>query len=61
MRGHPLDYEAWKDKFGLKDWSFDQCLPYFKAGESSDRGGDDWRGDSGDLGVSKGSFQKPII
>ena len=61
MRGHPLDYEAWKDKFGLKDWSFDKCLPYFKAGESSDRGGDDWRGDSGDLGVSKGSFQNPLF
>ena len=61
MRGHPLDYDAWKDKFGLKDWSFDQCLPYFKAGESSDRGGDDWRGDSGDLGVSKGSFQNPLF
>lgn len=61
MRGHPLDYDAWKTKFGLKDWSFDQCLPYFKAGESSDRGGDDWRGDSGDLGVSKGSFQNPLF
>jgi len=61
MRGHPLDYDTWKSEFGLKDWSFDQCLPYFKAGENSDRGGDDWRGDNGDLGVSKGSFQNPLF
>ena len=29
MRGHPLDYDNWSDKYNLKNWSFDKCLPYF--------------------------------
>jgi len=61
MRGHPLDYDRWASECGLKDWSYAHCLPYFKAGETSDRGGDEWRGDSGPLGVSKGSFDNPLF
>jgi len=61
MRGHPLDYDRWQSECGLKDWSYDQCLPYFKEGESSDRGEDEWRGGSGNLGVTKGSFDNPLF
>ena len=61
MRGHPLDYDRWQSECGLKDWSYDQCLPYFKAGESSDRGENLWRGGSGNLGVTKGSFDNPLF
>ena len=61
MRGHPLDYDRWQSECGLKDWSYDQCLPYFKAGETSDRGEDLWRGGSGNLGVTKGSFDNPLF
>ena len=60
MRGHPLDYDRWASECGLTQWRYEHCLPYFKAGETSDRGGDDWRGDSGPLGVSKGSFDNPL-
>ena len=60
MRGHPLDYDRWREEFGLEAWDYAQCLPYFKAGESSDRGGDDWRGDKGPLGVTKGSYENPL-
>lgn len=60
MRGHPLDYDRWASECGLTQWSYEHCLPYFKAGETSDRGGDDWRGDSGPLGVSKGSYENPL-
>ena len=60
MRGHPLDYDRWADELGLSDWSYAQCLPYFKAGETSDRGEDMWRGGSGPLGVSRGSFENPL-
>ena len=61
MRGHPLDYDRWQSECGLKEWSYDQCLPYFKEGENSDRGEDEWRGGSGNLGVSKGSFENPLF
>ncbi|MEQ8665458.1 MAG: choline dehydrogenase [Rhodospirillales bacterium] len=60
MRGHPRDYDRWADEFGLGKWSYDQCLPYFKAGEASDRGADDWRGADGPLGVTKGHLDNPL-
>ena len=61
MRGHPKDYDRWAGEFGLDRWSYDQCLPYFKAGEASDRGADDWRGADGPLGVTKGAYQNPLF
>ena len=60
MRGHPLDYDAWADDFNLHDWRFEQCLPYFKAGESYAGGGDTYRGDAGPLGTMRGNFENPL-
>jgi choline dehydrogenase len=61
MRGHPLDYDAWAKDHRLPGWSFADCLPYFKAGESSDRGGNIWRGDNGALGVSQSRHDSPLF
>ena len=33
VRGNPKDYDGWKD-FGLKSWSYADCLPYFKKLET---------------------------
>lgn len=60
MRGHPKDYDRWASEHGLSDWQFDRCLPYFKAGETSDRGASNWRGGSGLLGVSQAQFDNPL-
>ncbi len=60
MRGHPLDYDRWANEHGLSEWDYAKCLPYFKAGESSDRGADAWRGSNGPLGVSRGSSDNPL-
>ncbi len=61
MRGHPMDYDRWADTFGLGDWRFERCLPYFKHCESSDRGESAWRGGSGLLGVTRGTLQNPLF
>ena len=61
MRGHPLDYDRWAAHYDLPQWGFAHCLPYFMAGESSDRGADDWRGDSGPLGVTRGRLENPLF
>ena len=61
MRGHPMDYDRWAKDFGLPDWSYDRCLPYFKRCESSDRGENAWRGSSGPLGVTRGTLQNPLF
>ena len=60
MRGHPLDYDGWAADFGLPDWEFARCLPYFKAGESFAGGADPWRGGSGPLGTMKADFDNPL-
>ena len=61
MRGQPQDYDHWADAFGLTEWRYANCLPYFKAGESCDRGQSDWRGGSGPLGVTKGTLECPLF
>ena len=61
MRGHPMDYDRWAKDFGLPDWSYERCLPYFKRCESSDRGENAWRGGSGPLGVTRGTLQNPLF
>ena len=61
MRGHPLDYDHWSSSYGLKKWSFENCLPYFKKCENSDRGEDEWRGGKGPLGVTKGKLKNPLF
>ena len=61
MRGHPKDYDRWASEYGLDKWSFDQCLPYFKAGESSNRGASEWRGADGPLGVTKGDLDNALF
>lgn len=61
MRGHPLDYDRWRDELGLAKWDFAQCLPYFKASEDSDRGASDWRGQGGPLGVTRGAYENVLF
>ncbi len=60
MRGHPVDFDRWGQEFNLPKWSYAQCLPYFKAGETCERGASDWRGGEGPLGVSRGGFENPL-
>ncbi len=61
MRGHPLDYDRWNDELGLEGWSYADCLPYFKAGETSERGASEWRGGSGPLGVARAKLENPLF
>lgn len=60
MRGHPLDFDGWEQECGLPGWGYAHCLPYFKAGESYEGGGDAWRGGNGPLGTIKGSYDNPL-
>lgn len=60
IRGHALDYEGWAQRFGLPEWTYAHCLPYFRKSETRAKGGDDYRGDSGPLHVSTGACQNPL-
>ena len=60
VRGNAMDYEAWSREPGMEEWSYAQCLPYFKKAETRAIGGDSYRGDSGPLHVSTGACKNPL-
>lgn len=60
MRGHPLDFDGWAQAEGMGHWRYADCLPYFRAGENYDRGGDTYRGADGPLGVTRGHYENPL-
>ena len=45
---------------GNAGWGWDDVLPYFRKAETYEGGGDEFRGESGPLSVSKMPFYRPI-
>jgi choline dehydrogenase len=60
IRGHALDYDGWAARSGLENWSYADCLPYFRKSETRARGGNQYRGESGPLHVSTGACKNPL-
>ena len=60
VRGHALDYDNWA-AMGATGWSYAEVLPYFRKCETYHGGGDAYRGDSGPLGVQRGSDHSPLF
>ena len=60
VRGHALDYDNWAS-MGAKGWSYAEVLPYFRKCETYEGGADAYRGDSGPLGVQRGSTHSPLF
>lgn len=54
IRGHAYDYDRW-EKEGASDWSYKNCLPYFKKAQTHQLGEDEYRGGSGPLFVERGT------
>ena len=52
IRGNPLDYDAWAKHPGLEDWTYLDCLPYFKKAENRDVDPNDYHGGDGPLYVA---------
>jgi len=52
IRGNALDYDHWAKIKGLEDWSYLDCLPYFKKSQQRDIGGNDYHGGDGPLYVT---------
>uniref|UniRef100_A0A6A7G1E1 Choline dehydrogenase n=2 Tax=Hirondellea gigas TaxID=1518452 RepID=A0A6A7G1E1_9CRUS len=61
IRGHALDYDRWSNQEGASGWSYEDCLPYFKHTERRESGGNQYRGDSGHLGVWTGNTPNPLF
>ena len=60
VRGNRDDYEGWCS-FGLKSWSQQKVLPYFKKIETWSGGGNDYRGESGLLPVNQSQNKNPLF
>ena len=58
-RGDPGDYDDW-ERAGAHGWGWDGVLPFFKATETNERGGDDRHGDSGALNVADLRDPNPV-
>ena len=52
IRGNALDYDGWAQGPGLAEWSYHDCLPYFRKAESRDSGPDPYHGGDGPLSVT---------
>jgi choline dehydrogenase len=60
LRGNPRDYDRWAEEFGLSEWSYAHCLPYFKKMETSAHGPSEFRGASGPIRVTIPPAQNPL-
>ncbi|PHM63396.1 choline dehydrogenase [Xenorhabdus ishibashii] len=52
IRGNPLDFDHWATQSGLEDWTYLDCLPYFRKAESRDIDENDYHGVDGPVSVT---------
>ncbi|WP_025732636.1 choline dehydrogenase [Carnimonas nigrificans] len=52
IRGNAMDLDNWAQQPGLEDWSYADCLPYYRKAESRDIGANDYHGGDGPVSVA---------
>ncbi|WP_053569681.1 choline dehydrogenase [Caballeronia cordobensis] len=52
IRGNALDYDNWASMSGLDNWSYLDCLPYFRKAETRDIGPNAYHGGDGPVHVT---------
>ncbi|MDR5731857.1 choline dehydrogenase [Caballeronia sp. LZ025] len=52
IRGNALDYDNWASMPGLENWSYLDCLPYFRKAETRDIGPNEYHGGDGPVHVT---------
>jgi choline dehydrogenase len=52
IRGNALDYDNWASMKGLDNWSYLDCLPYFRKAETRDIGPNAYHGGDGPVHVT---------
>ena len=60
VRGHRSDYDRWAEA-GLRGWSYQDVLPYFRRQESWEGGANAYRGGDGPLKTQRSKYQDPLI
>ncbi|HCK02607.1 MAG TPA: choline dehydrogenase [Serratia grimesii] len=52
IRGNAMDFDNWAKAPGLEDWTYLDCLPYFRKAETRDIGPNDFHGGDGPVSVT---------
>lgn len=52
IRGNAMDLDSWAKLPGLEDWTYLDCLPYYRKAETRDIGPNDWHGGDGPVSVA---------
>ena len=52
IRGNALDYDNWAKRPGLENWTYLDCLPYFRKAETRDIGPNAYHGGDGPVSVT---------
>ena len=52
IRGNALDLDNWAQEPGLENWSYLDCLPYYRKAETRDMGENDYHGGDGPVSVT---------
>ncbi len=60
LRGNPRDYDDWAEVEGCAGWSHADCLPYFKKFERRDGPANDYRSNTGLVGVKSQDELNPL-
>jgi 4-pyridoxate dehydrogenase len=60
VRGNRGDYARWTS-YGLRGWSYDEVLPYFRRQENWEGGASHYRGAGGPLATRKSRYQDPLV
>ena len=60
VRGNRGDYARWTS-YGLRGWSYDEVLPYFRRQESWEGGATPFRGGDGPIATRKSRYQDPLV
>jgi choline dehydrogenase len=60
VRGNPVDYDTWRDRYGCAGWGYADLLPYFRRAEDQQRGVSEFHGTGGPLRVEDLRFRHPL-
>ncbi|MCL9668449.1 choline dehydrogenase [Rosenbergiella epipactidis] len=52
IRGNAMDLDGWAKRPGLENWSYLDCLPYYRKAETRDIGPNDYHGGEGPVSVA---------
>lgn len=60
VRGNPVDYDTWRDRFDCDGWGYADMLPYFRLAEDQQHGASPFHGAGGPLRVEDVRYKHPL-